>query len=1484
MNAHRIMILIMAVAMCVMSIDVGMAALDNSSEIRGEVATGARSWNANNFPAFYYDFTRGIGTESMVVSAIYGRNISIDNLIYQTHTVPVNYEVYEHQGILVDGKSNYSIIGLQGERFVALNDNANKLSSIVFEQDGHKITLAKDRVWDLGNGYTLSPIQVDVEADEARLSLSKDGLEVDSAVVNKSSVWVVTKPLAGETVPFFVVYVKAIFKGSEEGLVCLNHAWLISDNVTYVHTDDEFGNLTVKTVNSGNIVLKNHAIVNLSKGTTPGIMNGLKFRVADSNTLRFYPFVVDDTYCTRGTVADGTYQWDAYNFAGFYFDLDKNISTESLDATVTERNIDRGKLVYSTKPVTTHFEHDEWGSYEIIAFMTEKYFAGYHSGTFGSSDDVSLISNGHMSKVLIDENKSRSVYTGSALTLEDGYTLNIVEIDKNDDRVFVTLSKDGSNVDDMVLSSGKNYVYEKDLGSIDDVAIIAVHFEEICQGDENGVVYVDGIFQISEKYITIKCGDTCGSMEVASITGNEIKMQNYDSVDLCPDESIPIMDNIQFKVADNDSQLRYYPFVEEQGLSITTISPANHSTFSQGDLIIFSAYVKGGVAPYSYSWTSDIDGNIGNDDRFVTSTLSSGTHSITFSVKDTSGTINNALLTIKIKVKNLLEYNGDTVYVNGTQVDAIVWNVSNFKGSNNNTDCGLCTEILTIAPYTLCGPDIDRLIETGNLEYTTSINWREYPIHKDLGLYVNDFDEGYSTVCLNGKQYVAINGVPDKLATPLVEFDSNDIKTLRIGDVWDIGGGFSITVMQIDIESDKVWIELSKNGIFYDDEIIITGSVWTCNKDVAGESDVPILSLYVSGIINGIDTGYVQIKYLSLIDDNILQIFPEDRFGNMELTYIMRDSLGFSNWIDIDLTPVNSPSMIMENMSFISLDNSNSIEFYPSMLKDETMTFYDTNRFIPGNYSSFWNLSEGYTIALQEVSIKGDKAMFSLLHDGVIIDQKIMTERYIAPNNPDSNYQYIKNGTPIINATLDIAFLGQNSKIANLVNVFQISEVDGSVLHSGDSHFFKSMSPIGVSWDLPEGYALTMKDVSLAGDKTWFELSKNNLVLKDAILTEDYINAFVFTGGNISFIVDTIFSGTDENVVEISNVYQYSNVSGHLTSNASHFYKTGDPVGMAWSLPNGYCFSMKGVEDPKGEKVWFGLLKDDIMLKENIIKSGDMFFYDNGSESFNCTVMDLMCGTMGDVVKIANVNLYSDIDGELVQNESKTYANAYPDGEIWQLNEGYSLNPRDTDKKGNKIWLSFSKNDVVIKDEIIDSNVNDADRWFSYYNSTGALVFSTYVDDVFSGQIDNLVKLRDTIQHSEIDGMLLLQVSRRTLRSGITLPTPDTTDPVINSVVLNTTTPNTGDDILVTVNTTDDVGVTSVTADDLPLSDDDGDDIWMGTIIAINGTNTVNISASDAAGNTVYDEMANYTATTLPASGTTINLYTGWNLISLPLM
>ncbi|WP_445475364.1 PGF-pre-PGF domain-containing protein [Methanococcoides methylutens] len=94
-----------------------------------------------------------------------------------------------------------------------------------------------------------------------------------------------------------------------------------------------------------------------------------------------------------------------------------------------------------------------------------------------------------------------------------------------------------------------------------------------------------------------------------------------------------------------------------------------------------------------------------------------------------------------------------------------------------------------------------------------------------------------------------------------------------------------------------------------------------------------------------------------------------------------------------------------------------------------------------------------------------------------------------------------------------------------------------------------------------------------------------------------------------------------------------------------------------------------------------------------------------------------------------------------------------------------------------------------------------------------------------------------------------------------TATTPDTTSPVISSVSLSTTTPDTGDPVVVTVHVTDNVGVTGVNAAGTALAHQGGD-TWSGSITAVVGSHTVNVIATDAAGNTDSDNSASYTATT----------------------
>ncbi|MDM7918514.1 MAG: S-layer protein domain-containing protein, partial [Methanosarcina sp.] len=259
---------------------------------------------------------------------------------------------------------------------------------------------------------------------------------------------------------------------------------------------------------------------------------------------------------------DTTYTWNAQSFSGFYYDLDSGVSSEEMTIKDIGRNIDGGNIEYSTRPTETDFEYNSWGSYQIIGFMAEKYFAGYseeNSTVIG--DDISLISDGVLTKILIDSDDKESAYSGDSFELEDGYSLNMVEVDVNGKSVWVQLEKDGDVVDDGFISSGEDYIYKTEIGEAEDVPIIIVHFGTVFAGTETSAVFIQGIFQVSDNYVEISNGDSYGEMEVKSISSSEIKMENEDDVGLDKGDIIDLMGKIQIQVADDDT-LRFAPVLD----------------------------------------------------------------------------------------------------------------------------------------------------------------------------------------------------------------------------------------------------------------------------------------------------------------------------------------------------------------------------------------------------------------------------------------------------------------------------------------------------------------------------------------------------------------------------------------------------------------------------------------------------------------------------------------------------------------------------------------------------------------------------------------------------------------------------------------------------------------------------------------------------------------------------------------------------------
>jgi S-layer protein (TIGR01567 family) len=564
------------------------------------------TWDGRSYSGFYYDLDTGFTSESMTIHLDdkNDRDIGEGDLEYVTSPIEADFEFSDW--------GSYQVIGFMAEKYFAGYSDATSgditdedvslisdgvLSKVLIDSDDEESVYSGSSL-SLEEGYEFNIQQVDVNGDSVLISLTKDGDEVDSDILSSDDTYVYEEDIGrADDVPIIVMHIDSVFSGSTgTNAVFIDGIFQISDD--YTEVDDRSYGIMDARVDGNTIEMENEDSFDLDEGDIIEIMGKLNFIVADNSDLRFAPFVdmsEPGTYELRGTIAENEgFSWTPLNFEGFYYDIDEGLRSESLNVTNYDgRNIDAGDLIYKSTPVEVEFEYDEWGSYQVIGFMAEKYFAGYSDATNDdiTDDAISLMSNGQLSKVLIDDDDEKSIYTGSSLILEEGYSLNIQEVDVNGERVMIELTKDGDEVDSDIISANDAYVYETDLGDEDDVPIIIVNFNNVFSGTETSAVFVEGIFQISEDYEEVEDGDTFGEMEVTDTS--PITLENEDDIDLDEGDTIDIMGEIKFKVADS-SEVRYYPFVEvetepDESLDID-IEP---TTVVEGEEITFTVTSRG---------------------------------------------------------------------------------------------------------------------------------------------------------------------------------------------------------------------------------------------------------------------------------------------------------------------------------------------------------------------------------------------------------------------------------------------------------------------------------------------------------------------------------------------------------------------------------------------------------------------------------------------------------------------------------------------------------------------------------------------------------------------------------------------------------------------------------------------------------------------------------------------------------------------------
>jgi len=533
------------------------------------------TWTPQSFSGFFYDLKNDVGTEKLTVRLqSSGRSIDSGDLIYSTSAQNTDFEFSDW--------GSYQVIGFMADKYFAgykANDvfgedrsliNDGQLRRVLVDSDEEN-TITTGSVLPLEEGYELLIKQIDIDGNKVYLALAKDGEEVDSKVISpdslKSATYQYKIEISGEDTPIVLAHISNVFASTESALVTVDGLFQISDTFASVEDGDKYDKMKVISVSDQGVEMDNEDSLTLRKGSTTKIFGNVGFQVADADEVRFAPVVQrTGTYDVRGTVINPSetseFTWTPYNFEGFYYDIDDDVGTEVLEAKISGgTKIDEKGLSYKTSPQPVKFEFEDWGRYDVIGFMADKYFAGYNNET-KFTDEASSINEGQLRKILVDSDDSQTIASGSVLSLEEGYELRIKQVDLNGNKVYLALAKDGEEVDSKVVTpssdpadKASNYMYKVDIGSEKDVPIITAHVQSVFRSTESDLATVDGIFQVSDSAESVEEGEVHGKMKVESLGDDGITMRNDGTISLGRGRIIEIMENLRIEVADNANRL-----------------------------------------------------------------------------------------------------------------------------------------------------------------------------------------------------------------------------------------------------------------------------------------------------------------------------------------------------------------------------------------------------------------------------------------------------------------------------------------------------------------------------------------------------------------------------------------------------------------------------------------------------------------------------------------------------------------------------------------------------------------------------------------------------------------------------------------------------------------------------------------------------------------------------------------------------------------
>ena len=506
-------------------------------EIIGAINTstvyGIRATSLNNPSILYFDIDEQTGAETLDFLIEPDLTISANNLTYSTSQWLKNED---------------SFVALLGKKYYVIDSGPSNwiiTEKLVDEGEDDDYLMVTGETLSLPEGWAINVLEVDVEGGNGRFSLTKDDVEVVNKVVRQrdlnsaiSGDFVYEANLGGTDLTEVINFTVFQTYSGYNLLVKLTNIDLISTDTLLLTNGDNSTLSGYKIMTKPfEITISNENIIPLSKDGIIDIFGGqfsIKVNKAGNSVELINVLKESGMYEITGIInAIGTTMYATPENCPsiLYYDFEKGSGGESLFLPIyANLTIPPYELEY----VTSSWIDPDTGLY-YIAWHGKKYFIiGTGSGSW------------NITEVLVDDDETESYVfrVGNSLILNEGFNLTLLEADVDGLNASFSLSQNGIELKNQVVSESLNFVYDVDSGSTDNSEILNFTVESVFSGSNTSLVKINNIDLISLDVFELNSGLDLFNDYTITTNESHIVVRNVEEISLVQDGLTYLVDGL----------------------------------------------------------------------------------------------------------------------------------------------------------------------------------------------------------------------------------------------------------------------------------------------------------------------------------------------------------------------------------------------------------------------------------------------------------------------------------------------------------------------------------------------------------------------------------------------------------------------------------------------------------------------------------------------------------------------------------------------------------------------------------------------------------------------------------------------------------------------------------------------------------------------------------------------------------------------------